>query len=71
MGGNVKSENTTSDKRYGVWSQPKDGSENGIWDTLGYPTKEYCEAKVIKWNREYPLLNHEVRERFHEVKEIS
>lgn len=57
--------------RYGVWSQPKDGSENGQWDTVGCPTKEYCEAKAIKWNRIYSLLNHEVRERFHEVKEIS
>lgn len=50
-------------KRYRIWVEPKDGSENGKWDIACGTTKERSEELVRLWNISYPELKHEVRER--------
>lgn len=52
----------TDTKQYGVWSESKDGFDNGKWDTFVPMDKNVCEELVRRWNRNCPHFKHEVRE---------
>jgi hypothetical protein len=60
-----------SNKKYGVWEQPKDGSANGCWTTnteggrvYKFATLREAVDRATTWNAmgQYSELLHEARE---------